>query len=206
MSDRPTVPGNEPRWVPIREAAVELGMTWEAMRAKVKRRTIRSRKGNDGRVLVLIDGVPGGRPIDAPSVPGKAWAGPGASQDATVPNVPVIPLQQAMEMVAAANAQHRIDIADQQARHDADVGRQLAERDTLHLGTIERLTAQAAIERSLLVERVDAAEIRAERVEQRLDQVLDVLLTERRQAVVSQAEPWWRRWFGESRRTKLGEG
>ena len=112
----------------------------------------------------------------------------------------MIPLDRAQEMVAEAIAQER-----------AETARQLAERDTLHLGTIERLLAQAAIERSLLVERVDAAEIRAERVEARLDQVLDVLLSERRQLTASQAgngerEPWWRRWFGESRRTKLGEG
>jgi hypothetical protein len=71
------------------------------------------------------------------------------------------------------------------------------------------MQAQAAIERSLWLERVDAAEIRAERVEQRLDQVLDVLLSERRQPVASptgpgERAPWWRRWLGVSRRSDIG--
>jgi hypothetical protein len=103
-------------------------------------------------------------------------------------------------------AQHRADMASERA----ETARRLAERDTLHLDTLGRLQAQAAAERSLWLERIDAAEIRAERVEQRLDQVLDVLLNERRQPVsqveTGEREPWWRRWFGESRRTKLGGG
>ena len=63
----------------------------------------------------------------------------------------------------------------------------------------------------LLVERVDAAEIRAEaaedradRVEQRLGQILDVLLSERKPSGEREREPWWRRWFGHSTRSKLG--
>ena len=52
---------------------------------------------------------------------------------------------------------------------------------------IERLLAQAAFERSLWLERVDAAELRAERVEDKLDQVLNELLADRRR-------PWWARW------------
>jgi hypothetical protein len=48
----------------------------------------------------------------------------------------------------------------------------------------------------MMVERIDAAEIRAERVEQRLDQVLDALLSERRQqAGQGERVPWWRGWF-----------
>ena len=75
--------------------------------------------------------------------------------------------------------------------------------------TLGRMQAQAAIERSLWLERVDAAEIRAERVEQRLDQVLDVLLSERRQPAGQaepggEREPWWRRWFGVSTRSDIG--
>ena len=50
--------------------------------------------------------------------------------------------------------------------------------------------------RWMMVERIDAAEIRAERVEQRLDQVLDALLSERRQqAGQGERVPWWRGWF-----------
>jgi hypothetical protein len=69
----------------------------------------------------------------------------------------------------------------------------------------------------LWLERVDAAEIRAERVEQRLDQLLEPLLQQRpapagrsepppaAPAPAAPArEPWWRRWFGASKRSKLG--
>jgi hypothetical protein len=85
-------------------------------------------------------------------------------------------------------------VADTVANERADTARQFAERDSLHLDTLGRLQAQAAAERSLWLERVDAAELRAERVEQRLDQVLDVLLTERRQPVPEPRRPWWRFW------------
>ena len=59
----------------------------------------------------------------------------------------------------------------------------------MHLELINRLQAQSAIERSLWLERVDAAEVRAERVEEKLDRVLDQLLEQ-------QSRPWWRRWLG----------
>ena len=105
---------------------------------------------------------------------------------------------------AETEARHKAEVADQQARHDAETARRLVERDSLHLGHIERLLAQAGIERSLWLERVDAAEVRAERVEQRLDQVLDQLLADRRQQV--ERAPWWRRWFGRSMKSDLGRG
>jgi hypothetical protein len=104
----------------------------------------------------------------------KAYATDSATQ---------ITLARALEMVADTVTNER-----------ADTARQLAERDTLHLGHVERLMAQAAIERGLMIERVDAAEVRAERVEQRLDQVLDVLLSERRQPVPEPRRPWWLFW------------
>ncbi len=93
----------------------------------------------------------------------------------------------------------------------ADVRAMLGEQQAHHNAAMGALQASHRESLAMMVERVDAAEIRAERVEQRLDQVLDVLLTERRQLTASQVEsgerePWWRRWFGESRRTKLGEG
>jgi hypothetical protein len=72
-------------------------------------------------------------------------------------------------------------------RHDAEIMRLQQSHD-----------AALCAERSLWLERIDAAEIRAERVEERLDQVLDLLLAERRQPV-SRVVPvsWWRWLFGE---------
>ena len=89
--------------------------------------------------------------------------------------------------------------------------RRLAERDSLHLGHIERLMSLAAAERSLFLERVDAAELRAESaearaaaVDQKLHEMLERLME--RQTLATQAQdggPWWARWFGATRKSDL---
>jgi hypothetical protein len=116
----------------------------------------------------------------------------------------MVPLSAMVEQAA----QHRSDLADTIARHDAETARRLAERDTLHLGHIERLLAQAAIERSLLVERVDAAEIRAEQAteqaraaHQRMADFVDRVVAT---VPTVGAVPWWRRWLGVSKRSDIG--
>jgi hypothetical protein len=68
--------------------------------------------------------------------------------------------------------------------HKAEIERLQAS----HSGALAALQAQHRETLALMLERIDAAEIRAERVEQRIDQVLDTLLAECR--------PWWRRWLG----------
>jgi len=113
---------------------------------------------------------------------------------------------------------------EQQERHEAEMNNRLAERDrlyaaelarmsSLHLDLIGRIQAQASAERGLFLERVDAAELRAEAaearaatVDQKLHQVLDRLL-ERPSSVVptpEQASPWWSRWFGQTKRSDIG--
>lgn len=120
------------------------------------------------------------------------------------PDVPaqgdLVPMSMHKEVIGTLQAQVemlRADIATQQARHDAEMARQSAERDAQHREHVERILAQAATERSLWLERVDSAELRAERVEQRLDQVLDVLLNR-------QGQSWWSKLFGTSKRSDLG--
>ena len=105
---------------------------------------------------------------------------------------------QAMTMVEHESARHATDIAQERA----ETARRLAERDTLHLDAINRMQAQTALERSLWLERVDAAELRAERVEQRFDQVLDHLL--RHRAVTDSPWRWLSRLFGASKRSDIG--
>jgi hypothetical protein len=179
---------SEPVWLSIADAARLLGVTPQAIRKRLKRGTINSRIGNRGQVMVEVANHR--EPTQEPRQPRT-------QEPVANPVALVVPW-----------AEHQRIIAEQQARHDADVARRLAERDTLHLDTLGRLQAQAAAERSLWLERIDAAEIRAERVEQRLDQVLDHLLTERRSVLTQDEtgdrEPWWRRWFGHSTRSKLG--
>ena len=159
-------------WVTLGEAAMRLETTPDAVRQRIRRNKILARRGNDGRPRVFVEFAHAEQTERA------------AGERSVIPN-----------RTESGNTEHgelplvselRRQLTEQQVRHDADVARRLAERDSLHLDTLGRLQAQAAIERSLLVERVDAAEIRAERVEQRLDQVLDVLLARRR--------PWWWPW------------
>jgi excisionase family DNA binding protein len=45
-------------WMTVGEAARVLGVSDEAVRQKAKRRTLRSMKGNDGRLRVLVDASP----------------------------------------------------------------------------------------------------------------------------------------------------
>ena len=58
-------------------------------------------------------------------------------------------------------------------------------RDEHHKAELERLVASHRETVQLLIERVDAAELRAERMEELLREVL-----------AHQRRPWWRRWFG----------
>jgi hypothetical protein len=187
-------------WVTVSEASRRLGVTRAAIRKRIARGALEAHTDNRGNPLVRLPGtksevpsgtgpkVPDGTILPVPSVP------PGTS--ASVPGVSVLMVP--ASMLAEAIAQER-----------AETARQLAARDSLHLDTLGRLQAQAAAERSLWLERIDAAELRSERLEQRLDQVLDQLLADRRQPValqVSQGEraPWWRRWFGTSTKSKIG--
>jgi excisionase family DNA binding protein len=50
--------GPTQEWLTVGEAARALGVSDEAVRQKAKRRTLRSMKGNDGRLRVLIDTSP----------------------------------------------------------------------------------------------------------------------------------------------------
>jgi hypothetical protein len=133
----------------------------------------------------LVKAVAGAAPVSSAPAPvtTRTGAGEPAPQEAA---------QEPLGMVSLADV--RAMLGEQQAHHNAAMGAlQASHREAM----------------AMMVERVDAAEIRAERVEQRLDQVLDVLLTERRQPMASvdepaEHEPWWRRWFGHSTRSKLG--
>jgi hypothetical protein len=46
--------GNGARWLKLAEAAPQLGLTIDGLRARIKRGQITTRKGNDGRLLVSV--------------------------------------------------------------------------------------------------------------------------------------------------------
>ena len=175
------------QWLLITEAAKRLGISENAVRLRVSRGTLLASRDNRNHVRVSI---PETSDIVAKMVVATM------SPDTPTTNAVSVPLEAVQAMLAAER--DRSDTTITQER--TETARRLAERDSLHLDTLGRLQAQAALERSLWLERIDAAELRAERVEQRLDQVLDQLL--QRQPEPSRT-PWWRRWFGKVKRTDL---
>ena len=212
------------QWMSVADAARRLGVTRQAIQGRIKRNTIEHQHDNRGNPIVrvlterqqpvsgaIVDNVaamppePHQRPADAPEmVPASLVRDMLESQQAAHGAV-LVAVQDAADR---REQQHRDQVEQQRADHAAE----LVRVQSLHLDLVGRLQAQAAAERQLFLERVDSAEIRAEaaearaeRVEQRLDQVLDVLLSERRQPVADQGErePWWRRLFGTSTRSNL---
>ena len=49
--------GNGAVWLRLAEAAPELGLSLDGLRARVRRGQITSRRGNDGRLLVAVNGT-----------------------------------------------------------------------------------------------------------------------------------------------------
>jgi len=170
-------------WVTVSEAARRLGITRAAVRKRIARGTVVFMSDNHGRPLVRVTGTVHTGTV--PTVHTGTVRSDSAVPDGTARTVPcgtthkVPGAGDAVPMVPATM------IADAIARADAESARRLAERDAQHREAM-----------AMMMERVDAAELRAERVEQRLDQVLDRLLER-------QDRPWWSRWFGQSKRSDL---
>ena len=206
---------SDAEWLTYKQLADRLGIGIPGARHKAKRRKWRLEHGNHPgdpvRVLVpaeflTADRFPDRSEIDRP-LTGADRLPDRASDRSPDEGKGIAPLATVLELVDAERDRADRRLADQQARHDAalaleraEMARGLAERDALHLGTLGRMQAQAAIERSLWLERVDAAELRAERVEQRLDQIVDHLLQRQPKRA---REPWWRWLFGSSTKSDI---
>ena len=183
-------------WLSLGDAAHRLCTTPDAIRQRIRRNKILARRGNDGRPRVFVESGHTGHDeyevASSPVIPNRTAPGNTEQGEPVV----VVELRRQLEQQAA---QHRADIVEQQALERAETARRLTERDALYQDTLGRLATQVGLERSLLLERIDAAECRSERLEQRLDAVLDQLLADRRQLVENphhRRRPWWRRWFG----------
>jgi hypothetical protein len=60
------VDGDQPgEWIPLAEAAERLATTVDALRKRVRREQVRARRGNDGKVYVLVAGQEGGQGPDS---------------------------------------------------------------------------------------------------------------------------------------------
>jgi len=175
-------------WLTYQEAAKCLGLSVNAVKLRVSRGKLLASRGNDGHPRVLL-------PVSAQVSKVSIVSTDTIPRHDTTPTPltpePMMPVSKALALVEA-----------QQARADAQAARHLAERDALHLGHVDRLLAQAGMERQLWLERVDAAELRAERVEQRLDQIIDHLL--QRSEPASSWRGWLGRWLGTSKKSEIG--
>lgn len=155
-------------WVTVAEAATALGVSDEAIRQRLKRRSLRSRKGNDGRLRVLL-------PIqEARITTQEAWVAVTQEPHVTTPEALVATLRERLTAVGQRFTEAEAHYAKRLADKDAEIARQRADyqaeserQRTDHQAELIRLAA------------VHAAEIG------RLQQVIDRFLA-----------PWWRRWFG----------
>ncbi|CAK0751817.1 putative Helix-turn-helix domain-containing protein [uncultured Gammaproteobacteria bacterium] len=159
-------------WLYLSEAAPKLGTTLDALRQQIRRGTVTATRGNDGRMKVYVPSRPKGiTPEPVSSLPEQVSRLPSEqANDAPL----VAELRRALSESESRRADD-ISRADQQRRDD------LADRDRLHRESM-----------AMMIERVDAAEIRAERVEEKLDRLLDQLLADRRE---EPRQRWWRKWL-----------
>jgi len=143
-------------WLSYPQAAERLGITQDAVRQRVKRGTLLASRGNDGKPRILLGGN---------------------SKQATN--------TQPTRMVAETDHQPtRMVVAyDNKPTRSLILSLETRISELLDARTHERQQQQQAI--GLLVERVDAAELRTERLEDLLRETLE-----------HQRRPWWRRWLG----------
>ena len=149
-------------WLSIPEAARRLGVTPQAIRKRLKRGTLQSRRNNRGQEIVQVPGVaecPAG--VANPQEPIQELSQPHGSQPSGLVSLDDVRMLLG-EQAERFERQHVAAMAALQEAHREAIG--------------------------LLVERVDAAECRAEAL---MDQI------------TAPAQPWWTRLFGRSTRSKL---
>ena len=199
--------------IPVIEAAQRLGVSVDTIKRRLRSGNLSGQRDNAGKWWVHLTDETKDSHAETDNLHGVPWRASHAAAGQSDP--PKLDEQMVADnLVCELRRQNeflRADISAQQSRHDAEIARRMVERDSLHLGHIERLMSLAAAERSLFLERVDAAELRAETaearaaaVDQKLHQVLDRLME--RQTLATQAPdglPWWARWFGATRKSDL---
>ena len=110
------------QWLSVHDAASALGISEDAVRSKIKRRTLRSRRGNDGRVSVLVGDQPSdhwsaiGRPLgDQPNDRPIEGAPQNRQPPVSVPDV--VPVAVVREMLDASQRASSESLAALQAQH-----------------------------------------------------------------------------------------
>ena len=157
-------------WVTVSEAARRLGVTRAAVYNRIRRGTLQTVTDNHGKHLVMVTVT------DTETV----------SVD-TLRKVP-------------SETYRKVSTETVTEPHQPAGGEAESISLAMHRETLERMERAHSASVALLVERVDAAECRAEAVESKLDRVLDTLL--RQNDSGPSRPPWW--WpFGSSRRSDI---
>ncbi len=178
---------NDTTWLPVAEAARVLGLTEQALRKRLARGTMESRKNNRGNLVVLVstDGERQAQPgLPAPNPMGttSGTTGPDTRLEprrALAGESEALPLSAHREIVDAIQAAHsatlaaiqgqaeqlRSDMASERKRHDAEIERQRADHDA----ELVRLTSHWQ-------ERCDRAEIMADEANSALRQLVEAAL------------------------------
>jgi hypothetical protein len=153
-----------PIWLPLGEASQRLATTVDALRKQIRRGRLQSRKGNDGRLLVLVTG--GQTAASHVQDSGQTPASPVQDDDRTVAS-----LLNRLDRTRLDLEQARLALV--RAEADRDHARELAAAERAHLErAAEDLRQQLAHER-----------IRGERLETELQRLNE-----------QARRPWWRRW------------
>ena len=114
--------GEAASWLPLAEASRALGQSVDALRHRVRKGELNHRKGNDGRVLVLVSGEPA---ADPPLADASAEL---ALLREELAAASIKAARADGELAGLREALARADVALAQARGDlADARRELAE-------------------------------------------------------------------------------
>lgn len=154
--------GVEGEWLSVSAAARCLGLSRQALQQRIRRKTIVFRHDNTGSPQVYVSGA-------------------SRKTERATP-------ESAVASMAASLPQGLLSLDDM--RHL--LGEQSDRLERQHAVTLAALERSHRESVELLVERVDAAEVRAETMAGQLGDLLDRL-----------SRPWWTQWFGKSKRSDL---
>ena len=161
---------DDAEWLTVSDASRKIGITQQAIRNRVLRGTLDSRRNNRNQLVVRV----------------------GSSDIARTQ--PSIPIELAVSQVTGCQPGIPVDsVSPEINAHIATLKERIADMKADHAREIDRLC-------SMLVERADAAELRAERAEKiALDALTQAAETAERitASMIQAAErPLWRRIFG----------
>ncbi len=175
-------------WVSIAEAARRQGVTRTAIRNRIKRGTIKHRVNNQGNPLVEAP-EERGEPFQRGTATGTSMEVPGHAP-ATVPETVPVTEPSGLDRTERRHLAEIDRLQKSHAAHIAALESQLNHERKTHHAEVSRLMAT-------MQERVDAAEMRAERAEDQaitaLTQAADAAERITKSLIEAVSKPVWRR-------------